>query len=604
MNSKKWTFTFILTTIAIILSLFSFNYFINPFGAFTTDDWHSYNITTNPRVAKISYLDEENEKYDSFIVGASSTSSFDTDALNELFDANFYNMIMYGSDMLDCELTIEYLIENYTVNNIILNVYLGNGVDYNFESNNLTNNLHYNVDNSSVLKYYYKYLTANPKYAYNKLVSLKNDTYIPQVFDVFNVENGTYDKILRDIEPIQDLDSYFLKYPEFIDYKLFYSNLPHTDNTMQSISRIKDFCEANNVNFVVVTAPVYYEYLDNFSQEKVVDFYTKLANITDYWDFSISSVSYEPRYFYDATHFRNNVGTMAIARMSGDKDLFIPDDFGFYVTAQNVENHFKKTYESDELEAYVPILTYHHFAEVGDEYMTMGIDNFEMQIKALADNGYQSISFEQLINYVNYDYELPKKPVIITIDDGYSSNYELAYPILQKYNMQATIFVIGVSVGKDTYKDTDFDMIPHFSFEEAQEMVDSGLISIQNHTYDLHQWQPFEEGIARNSVLQLEGESESDYIEVLRNDFSRNISEIEENLSIKANVLAYPLGYISNLSEIIAKECGIEVTLSVNTGINTIVQGLPQTLFSLKRFGMTDLISPEEMLNLISTDDF
>ncbi len=54
--------------------------------------------------------------------------------------------------------------------------------------------------------------------------------------------------------------------------------------------------------------------------------------------------------------------------------------------------------------------------------------------------------------------------------------------------MKATIFAIGVSIGKDTYKDTDHAMTPHFGAAEMQEMVDSGLISIQSHTYDMHQW--------------------------------------------------------------------------------------------------------------------
>lgn len=46
------------------------------------------------------------------------------------------------------------------------------------------------------------------------------------------------------------------------------------------------------------------------------------------------------RYFYDGTHFRNNVGEMICARMTGRTDLWIPDDFGTYVTADTPEDYF------------------------------------------------------------------------------------------------------------------------------------------------------------------------------------------------------------------------------------------------------------------------
>jgi peptidoglycan/xylan/chitin deacetylase (PgdA/CDA1 family) len=141
----------------------------------------------------------------------------------------------------------------------------------------------------------------------------------------------------------------------------------------------------------------------------------------------------------------------------------------------------------------VPILTYHHITENPVGGAQISPETFEAQIKALYDNGYTAISFEELEAYVTQGTELPDNPVIITFDDGYYSNYEYAFPILKRYDMKAAIFVIGVSVGKDTYKDTDFDMTPHFGWEEANQMIASGLVSIHSHTYDMHQWAPFED---------------------------------------------------------------------------------------------------------------
>lgn len=85
---------------------------------------------------------------------------------------------------------------------------------------------------------------------------------------------------------------------------------------MKSVAAIKERCEAAGVELVVVAAPVYIDYFQNFQAEDVANFYASLAKVTDFWDFSCSSVSCEPRYFYDATHFRNAVGSMIAARIA------------------------------------------------------------------------------------------------------------------------------------------------------------------------------------------------------------------------------------------------------------------------------------------------
>ena len=113
MTSKKWLVMFAVTVLLIAVLLCTYNVLTDPFGVFGDPlmNWYSYNITNNPRAAKIAYLDEHYEDYDSYIIGCSSTSSFPVDAFNEYLDAKFYNLIMYGADMLDVEQTDDYIIE-------------------------------------------------------------------------------------------------------------------------------------------------------------------------------------------------------------------------------------------------------------------------------------------------------------------------------------------------------------------------------------------------------------------------------------------------------------------------------------------------------------
>ena len=247
---------------------------------------------------------------------------------------------------------------------------------------------------------------------------------------------------------------------------------------------------------------------------------------------------------------------------------------------------------------------YHNLTDTPQEEGDLTQQQFEAQIRAIAEAGYTAISFEELEAYVMEGAPLPDKPVMITFDDGYLSNYTLAYPVLQQYQMKATIFVIGVSVGKSTYKDTDFEMNPHFSYEQAAEMVASGLISVQSHTYDMHEWPPFEEGDGpfRETILPLEGESEEAYILALTEDIQMSRQLLEEATGETVDVLAYPSGAYTTLSQYVLTENGIHVTLSTEPGINTVLRGLPQTLCCMKRNAVDGADSPEDVLAMLSNE--
>ena len=599
MNAKKWVLTFLLLALVLALGLVAFNYVTDPFAAFGDKflNWFSYDETNNPRVAKISYLEQHHDEYDSYILGCSSTSSLQVSDFNELYDANFYNLIMYGADMRDCEKIADYLIEHYEVKHLVLNVYLDNGFTYDDETDRLTRNLHYLTDpDTSALSFYTRYLFCDPRYGLSKLKNLRNDRLLPQSFDVFNEATGEYDKCVRDVEPIGSMDTYLEAYPVFADYpKTGDFVLGQTENCMKSVAAIKERCEAADVELVVVAAPVYIDYFQNFQAEDVANFYASLAKVTDFWDFSCSSVSCEPRYFYDATHFRNAVGGMIAARIAGDDSVYIPDDFGTYVTADTPSSYFSEVLQATALpdetvSRDVPVLMWHNLAEESSGDMTISVDTFRAQIEALHEAGFKTVSLQQLYDYVHFGTELPEKPIVLTFDDGYFSNYEYAFPILQEYDMQATIFAIGVSVGKDTYKDTAHAMTPHFGVDEAREMVASGLISVQSHTYDMHQWPPFEDGNAqvRETLLPFDGETDADYEAAVEADFAESRDLLESITGEAVNALAFPEGAYVTLTQDALRNAGAELTFTTVRAVNTVVKGLPQSLCAMPRFGMTE----------------
>ena len=116
----------------------------------------------------------------------------------------------------------------------------------------------------------------------------------------------------------------------------------------------------------------------------------------------------------------------------------------------------------------VPIFMYHAVGNDcwGEESLFVKPEELEKQLQYLSENGYETIFFEDLAHIEQYE-----KPVMLTFDDGYDDNNTNLLPLLQKYGMKATIFLIAGDVGK-RHKLTR---------EQISELVQSGLVSIQSH---------------------------------------------------------------------------------------------------------------------------
>lgn len=135
------------------------------------------------------------------------------------------------------------------------------------------------------------------------------------------------------------------------------------------------------------------------------------------------------------------------------------------------------TYYIGEKNLQIPIFVYHDIvkdeSEVEYDYMQTTVDKFEEQISGLMKLGYKPISYQDLVNYKNGKTAIPKWSFLITFDDGYMGIYENAFKIAKKYNIPMASFVIDDKVGENGF----------FSWEQAKEMNDSGLISIYSHGY-------------------------------------------------------------------------------------------------------------------------
>lgn len=223
----------------------------------------------------------------------------------------------------------------------------------------------------------------------------------------------------------------------------------------------------------------------------------------------------------------------------------------------------------------VPILLYHNIAQQYENpLLHVSIAQFAAHMDALIAAGYQSISYAAFLEAgVSGGANLPEKPIIITFDDGYQSVYDYAYPILRQRAMRATVFVITDRMGMQPGE------YPHFSWEQAAEMEQSGVMAIESHTH-----------------------SHPDCSRLSQQEFARDVqvskAEIESHLGKTCLIFAYPFGMESPYPSILEQSGYKAANLVGDKGTN-----LPDTgAWRLKRLTVRGDMSPCELLDMIQNE--
>lgn len=173
---------------------------------------------------------------------------------------------------------------------------------------------------------------------------------------------------------------------------------------------------------------------------------------------------------------------------------------------------------------YLPILTYHHIQPesqaVEKKQTSLSVDSgtFDQQMAYLIQKGYTPIFANELINALLTHSQLPGKPIMITMDDGYADNAAYALPVLQKYGIKANLMLASGLVGGNP------DML---TWDQVNQMKGSGLIYFTNHT-----WSHYSIGNGPQSKIESE-------IDVAQGQIQRYTGQT-------VNVFTYPYGSFSN----------------------------------------------------------
>lgn len=198
----------------------------------------------------------------------------------------------------------------------------------------------------------------------------------------------------------------------------------------------------------------------------------------------------------------------------------------------------------------VPVLAYHDLKPgAGQENgAVISTEEFEEQMRWLAENGYKAITTEELALWMQGALELPPKPVLITFDDGYESNYIYAMPVLKQAGLRATLFMIGSTAGKTLGGFT------HVTWDQLREMRASGVFEIQSHTMDGHMHIDRRPALIAWTAEEIKADDA-----VLRRAY-------RENGLPEPTALAYPFGARDAETVAAMSEAGIRLAFTVEHG--------------------------------------
>jgi peptidoglycan/xylan/chitin deacetylase (PgdA/CDA1 family) len=215
----------------------------------------------------------------------------------------------------------------------------------------------------------------------------------------------------------------------------------------------------------------------------------------------------------------------------------LTQDYFFYF---KTENHGASTEFKNVRVAHIPILMYHNV-----DAWCIPTATLDAHLQFISEN-YNVISLIDVYNSLTSNIELPENPIVLTFDDGWRGVYTEAFPLLEKHNLRFTIFLIT-----SHYEQKE----AYLTKAQIQEMIDSGLVEIGNHTVH-HPTLGF---LNQNNIEKEIKDADA----ALKQDFG-----------IQTTTFAYPGGSYNKTVLKILEKLGYKTAVTVNAGTQQSADGL------------------------------
>lgn len=231
----------------------------------------------------------------------------------------------------------------------------------------------------------------------------------------------------------------------------------------------------------------------------------------------------------------------------------------------------------------IPVLMYHHILKDKENKKfkhsstTISDVAFATQMAYLHANGYEAITLADLEKYLKRSVNLPGKVVVLTFDDGLKSIYLYAYPVLKKYGLHASEFMITNRI-PDQPVPFSPDTLQTIARIEMEEM--KPVFEFHSHTHGLH---------------SLDAKGKSAVLTSARATVKADIRKSQEMLN-GTRYFAYPFGQYSQETIQILRELGFQMAFTTKPGrVN-----LGDPLLELKRLNVGPDVTYPRFIQMVS----
>jgi len=339
MNNRKWIKLVLLFSLLNIVFLGIVNYISDPFNVFHTTVFKKQ-FQMNERFMKIEYLEENFNKYNSYMFGSSRIGTTTTKTVEKYIpNSKFYNLSVQNTNLYDHLMHLKYFVKRkYSIENLYLQLDITDMASYGNDGSRYLIKLHPYVKGEPLSLFYLQYLTG---------VFYKN---IQEKIKL-NINNQEYDKTMyldtgiwiapKREEAISENCKEYVKHEETFNAgerkKLVINNLSQIKS---SLSEIKNICKKHNIHLYVFIASHNKNMMDLIDLKSYISFLKVISEVKDYYDFSgYNSIAIDNCNFYDYGHYRPYVGSLIAAKIFNDASIPVPDDFGTLVTKDNIDSY-------------------------------------------------------------------------------------------------------------------------------------------------------------------------------------------------------------------------------------------------------------------------